>query len=147
MLGVDHTITLRDVPVDDEWEIYGHTFALAQAAYKLHLLEHIKMHDEGGWKLSSEKYRILKDQGDSWPKLRYETLRRRFGLIKIDKRDFDAKIDHHRKWVGKQVLPLLVDHLDRDETILSPENAKRKDQGLTCVKITDDDLPWKDIPW
>ena len=147
MLGIDHTITLGGVPVDDEWVTYGHTIALAQAAYKLHLLEHIKKHDEGGWKLSSEKYRILKDQGDSWPEWRYETLLRRLGLSKFNKRDFNAEIDNFRKAVAFQVSLLLVDHLDRGKTVLSPANPKRKEQGLTCVMLTNDDLPWKDIPW
>ena len=148
MLRLDHTIMLVGVPVSELSGYWGHTTtALATAAYKLHLLEHIEEHDRGGWKLSSEKYRVLKDQGESWPKSRYDSLLKRFGPIKVCKQDFNAVIDILRGRVAYHVSPLLVDHVDKDSTLLSPENAKRKDQGLTCVKITNDDLPWKDIPW
>ena len=149
MVRLDHTIMLAGVPVSDYWSgVCGHTTtALATAAYKLHLLEHIEEHDRGGWKLSSEKYRVLKDQGQSWPTCRYDRLLRRLGPMKVIKQDFNAVIDVLRKKVAYHVSPLLVDHVDKDSTLLSPENAKRKDHGLTCIKITNDDLPWKDIPW
>ena len=147
MLRLDHIMTLDDVPVYMHPRVYGHTTILALAAYKLHLLQHIKKHDLGGWKLSSEKYRILKDQGESWPEWRYDTLLTGFGPLKFNRRDFNSVIDCFRKAVADHVSPLLIDHLDRDKTVLSAEYAKRNDQGLTCVKITDDDLPWKDIPW
>ena len=147
MLRLDNTIMLADVPREACWERYGLTYFPTQAAYKLHLLEHIRRYNQTGWKSSSEKYRILKDQGESWPEGRYDKLMSTFGLNKIHKREFNAEIDRLRKAVAFHVSPLLVDHLDRDKTVLSPANPKRKEQGLTCVKITDDDLPWKDIPW
>ena len=148
MLLLDHTILLTGVPVGDRWtSMFGHTAALATAAYKLYLLEHLEKYNRGGWKLSSEKYRVLEDQGESWPTWRSDELVSRLGLSKVNKRDFNTMIDILRYRVAGLVSPLLVDHVDRDRTLLSPENAKRKDQGLTCLKITNDDLPWKDIPW
>ena len=150
MLQLDYTIMLAGAPVSDFWnEIYGPTAALATAAYELRLLEHIEKHNRGGWKLSSEKYRILKDEGEgeSWPTWRYENLRGRFGPIKVNKQDFDAVIDGLRRRVAKHMSPLLVDHVDVDRTIPDPTNWRRKYHGLTCVKITNDDLPWKDTPW
>ena len=149
MLRLDHKIMLAGVPVDDQGSgFHGKIIARATAAYKLHLLGHIEEYDRGGWKLSSEKYRVLKDQGDSWPTWRYDKLQSRFfSLYRSDEQVFNATIDLLRITVANHVSPLLVDHVDKDSTLLSPENAKRKDQGLTCVKITNDDLPWKDIPW
>ena len=65
MLVVDHEIMLAGVPVYGESSgKWGNAPALATAAYQLYLLEHIKAHDRGGWKLSTEKYRILKDEGE-----------------------------------------------------------------------------------
>ena len=150
MLRLDHTIMLAGVPVSDYWSgLYGHAAAFATAAYELRLLEHIKEHNEGGWKLSSEKYRVLEDEGEgeSWPISRYDELLSRFRLIKVNKQHFHAVIDGLRRRVAKHVSPLLVDHVDVDWTIPDPEHWKRKYHGLTCVKITNDDLPWKDIPW
>ena len=149
MLRLDHKIMLAGVPVDDQGsEVNGRMTARATAAYKLHLLEHIEEHDRGGWKLSSEKYRILKDQGDSWPTWRYDELQSRFfSLYRSDRQRFKATIDRLRITVANHVSPLLVDHVDKDTTLLRPENVKRKDHGLTCIKITNEDLPWKDIPW
>ena len=147
MLAIDHKITLEGVPDHDDWTGYGHTTVLALAAHKLHLLEHIQKYDLSGWKLVSEKYRVLKDQGESWPGWRSDILLSRFGLNQINKREFNAVIDSLSRDVADHVSPLLVDHLDRDKTILNPANLWRKDKGLTCVKITEDDLPWKDISW
>ena len=144
MLRLDHTIMLEDVPVHGTWVP---TQLLALAAYKMHLLGHIKRYDLCGWKFSSEKYRKLKDQGESGPEWRSDTLLSDFGPMRLNKRDFNVMIDHLRKMVANHVSPLLIDHLDRDNILLNPKNKKRKDQGLTCVKITDDDLPWKDTPW
>ena len=148
MLRLDHTIMLADVPVDEGWKgTDASTIAYATAAYKLHLLEHIKGHDEGGWKLASEKYRLLGDEGESWPKSHYDKALLRFGCIIVIKRHFNAEIDRLRKAVAFHVSPLLVDRVDRDKKVLSLANPKRKDQGLTCVKITNDDLPWINNPW
>ena len=142
---------LAELPVE-EWSngIAATTLALATAAYNIHLVEHIKKHDRGGWKLSAEKYRVLKDEGDYWVKSHYNKALSGFNLIpnfEATKQDFRTVIDHLRKFVAEQVSPLLIDHLDRDKAKLSWENYKRKEQGLTCVKITYDDLPWKDNPW
>lgn len=147
MLRLDNTITLAGVPPESGWGIHGTTVVIARAAYKLHLLDHISKYNQAGWKSSSEKYRILKDQGESWPEGRYDKSMSMFGLKRIHKREFDAEINYFRKSVAFHVSPLLIDLLDRDKTLLSPANPKRKCQGLTCVEITDDDLPWKDIPW
>ena len=151
MLRLDHTIMLAGLPVDESWNgIDATTLALATAAYKLHLLEHIKKHDRGGWKLSSEKYRVLKDEEDGFLNWDYDKVLFGFKLINnfnVIKQDFKAVIDHLRKFVGKQVSPLLIDHLDRNTLFLIWPHPKRKYQGLACVKITDDDLPWRDIPW
>ena len=146
MLRIDNLIMLVDVPLNEYGFFYGRTFILASAAYKFHLLEHIARYNGAGWKSSSEKYRILKDQGESWPEERYDMSMSTFGLNKIHKREFSTEIDALRKSVARHVSPLLVDYLDRDRAVLSPNNPKRKGQGLTCVKITDDDLPWKDMP-
>ena len=148
MLRVDHTIMLAGMPVKDPWNAKdGSAITLATAAYKLHLLEHIEEHNQGGWKLSSEKYRVLKDQAESWPTWRYDKLVRKGSFFLENRRDVNTVIDRLRKAVGNHVSPLLMDHVDRDRTALIPENPKRKDQGLTCVKITNDDLPWKDMAW
>ena len=148
MLRLDHTIMLAGVPMDERWEgIDASTIAHATAAYKLHLFQHIKAHDEAGWRFSSEKYRVLRDEGESWPKSHYERALLRFGCRNVIKRHFNDEIDRLRKAVALHVSPLLVDHVDRDKNALGLANPKRKDQGLTCVKITDDDLPWKDVPW
>ena len=148
MLRLDHTIMLDKVPVGGQWtEKDEHTFALATAAYKLHLLDHIEEHNRGGWKLSSEKYRVLKDQGESWPIWRYYDLRRKFGIVKVYRPDFKRLIDRFRIQVADYVSPLLKDYAHVDGTIPAPGSQKRKEHGLTCVEITDDDLPWKDIPW
>ena len=148
MLQLDYTIMLAEAPVSDYWtEIYGPAAALATAAYKLRLLEHIEKHNRGGWKLSSEKYRILKDEGESWPTWRYENLLSRFGPIKVNRQYFKDVIGVLRRRVANHVSPLLVDHVDVDRTIPDLTNWRRKYHGLTCVKITNDDLPWKDTPW
>ena len=151
MLQLDHTIMLAGVPVSAEWrQLYGCTAAIATAAYQLRLVEHIEEYNRGGWKLSSEKYRILKDEGEgeSGPSWRFNTLMSRFDYIKVrEKEGFNAVLDGLRRKVANHVSPLLVDHAGVDRTIPSPENVKRKDHGLTCVKITNDDLPWKDMPW
>ena len=145
MLQFDHTIMLAGVPVSDEWILlYGST-----AAFQLRLVEHIEEYNRGGWKRSSEKYRILKDvgEGDSWPTWRSDELLSRFGSIKVPKKGFNDVFDGLQKRVANHVSPLFVDYADVDRTIPAPGNEKRKDHGLTCVKITDDDLPWKDNPW
>ena len=148
MLRLDQTMMFVGVPVSDYWTgLYGHTASLATAAYTFHLLKHLEEHYRGGWKLSSEKYRILKDQGESWPTWRYDRLQKTFGPTKFNKSDFNVVIDRLRAVVANHVSPLLVDHLDINRTIPSPENAERKKHGLTCVKISNDDLPWKDNPW
>ncbi len=148
MLRLDHTIMLAGVPVDDQWNgITALTITRATAGYKLHLLEHIEEHNRGGWKLSSEKYRILKDQGESWPTWRYDKILSMVSFVQFPTRDFKAVIDRLRRTVADHVSPLLMDHVDRDRALLSRANPKRKDQGLTCVKITNDDLPWKDTTW
>ena len=150
MLQLDRTIMLAGVPVSDEWRgLYGHTTAIATAAYQLRLVEHIEEHDRGGWKLSSEKYRILEDEGEgeSWPTWRSDELLGRFGYIKVNKKGFSAVLDGLRTRIADHVSPLLVDYADVAKTIPAPEDEKRKEHGLTCVKITNDDLPWKDIPW
>ncbi len=148
MLRLDHTIMFVKVPESDP--LFGpdrHTAALATAAYKHHLLEHLKEYYRGGWKLSSEKYRVLQDQKWSWPTSRENELLEMFGPINVDKSDFNAVIDILRSTVANHVTPLLVDHVDQDSSLLCRGSLRRKDQGLTCVKITNDDLPWKDIPW
>ena len=148
MLRLDHTIMLAGVPVDNLGSvIYGHTIALATAAYKLHLLQHIEEHDRGGWELSSRKYRTLKDPQGPWPTWRYDKLLNMFGSIKVNQSDFNGVIDDLRTEVADLVSPLLVDHVDKDWTMPDPDNWKRKHHGLTCIKITNDDLPWKDNPW
>lgn len=149
MLRLDHTIMLAGVPVDNVGSVmYGHTIALATAAYKLHLLELIEEYDRGGWKLSSRKYLVLKDQEGSWPTWRYDKLLNMFGPIKVNKTHFNDVIDGLRTRVASLVSPLLVDYVDKDWTMPDPDNWKRKHHhGLTCVKITNDDLPWKDTPW
>ena len=149
MLLADHAMMLAGVRLEDRGcALYTHSIILATAAYKHHLLEHLEQHDRGGWKLSSQKYRVLKDEGESEPMwTRNDELRSRFAPIRIHRLRFNTTIDRLRKEVAKHVSPLLVDHVDIDKTLLSPGSAKRKDQGLTCVEITDDDLPWKGIPW
>ena len=148
MLRLDQTIMFVGLTLGDHWTLlYGHTATLATAAYNFHLLEHLKEHYQGGWELSWEKYRILKDQGESWPTSRYDKLLNMLGPIKIRKSDFNAVIDLLRTKVADLVSPLLVDHVDTIWMMPDPENWARKLHGLTCVKITTDDLPWKDIPW
>ena len=87
MLEIDQKIMLAGVPVfggsNDEW---GRAPALATAAYQHHLLDHIEEHKRGGWKLCSEKYRVLKDQKEPWPTRRYDKLLDRFGPVKVDMR-------------------------------------------------------------
>ena len=151
MLRLDHTIMLAELPAGN-WSdgIDATTYALATAAYKLHVLEHIKEHDRGGWKLSSKKYRVLEHEGGYWRNSQYDEVLSGFDIIhnfEAIKQDFIAVIDHFRKFVGKQVSPLLIDHLDRDKTGLILAFFAGRYEGLTCVKITDDDLPWKDTPW
>lgn len=151
MLRLDHSIMVARLPMG-EWRngIDATTLALATAAYKLHLLEHIEEHDRGGWKLSSEKYRVLYDEEDYWYESDYDKVLFGFDIIDefdVIKPNFKAVIDHLRKVVGKQISPLLIDHLDRDIAKLIDGDPKRKEYGLTYVKITDDDLLWKDIPW
>ena len=148
MLQIDQDIMRANVPVfgecSDEW---GRATALATAAYQHHLLDHLEKHDRVGWGLSSEKYRVLKDQGESWPTRRSDKLLSRCGYITANKVWSRTVLDCLRKKVANHVSPLLVDHVDRDITLLSTENLERTKHGLTCVKITNDDLPWKDIPW
>ena len=149
MLRIDHTIMFVEVPVSDYrtgWD--EHTVALATAAYKHHLLENLKEYYHGGWKLSSEKYRVLKEQYGWWNNREhhdYDRLLNMFGPINVDESDFKAVIDSLRRKVAHHVSPLLVDHADIGELISNPWPAKRKNCGLTCVKITDNDLPWKDV--
>ena len=146
MLRLDNLIMLAGVPLDKYGFSKGRTAILASAAHKLHLLEHIKRYNRAGWKSSSEKYRILEDQGESWYEERYDLLGT-FGVDEIHEREFNTEIIKLRESVARHVSPLLVDHLGRDKAVLSPNNPRRKGRGLTCVKITDDDLPWKYRPW
>ena len=150
MVQIDHTIMLAGVPVSDEWiEKYGTTAAIATAAYQLRLVEHIEEANRGGWKLSSEKYRILKDEGegDSWDSWCSDELLRRFNYCKVNRKGFNVVLDGLRRRVANHVSPLLVDYADVDKTIPAFDSDQREDHGLTCVKITDDDLPWKGVPW
>ena len=64
-----------------------------------------------------------------------------FGPVNVDISDFTDVIDLLRGKVAHHVSRLLADHVDIDGLISDPWPAQRKKYGLTCVKITNDDLP------
>ena len=149
LLELDHKMMLIE-PTEKTFEaLDSEAIAVGVGAWRAYLVTHINEHNAGKRKSYARKYWALERFWAHWREHEYERLTRPYRNFHFDEDALEYVIAWFRTQVRQIIEPILHSNVEKDPQLASSNfhSSKYLDQGLTCVDITDGDLPWKNISW